>query len=262
VFGGLQGGVSLVQEASVGLEPLEPRRRLPRVEVHKLFFRSRLTGPTEVAGASKREIGAGDLFAGPERPDRFEPARRERIQRTVQKDATPRAVSAPDTTSELMELRESEAFGSKDDDARGLRHIDPHFDHRSGDEDLRIPTAEGSHCAPLRLHLLSTVKERDVDRREGAGELRGFLDGARDAGRFLVLVVVACFDSRTDEKRPLASPDRLAELLEYMGLGVLGQNDRFDRDPPSRAFLQGARSKLAAQREGESPRDGRRAEGE
>jgi hypothetical protein len=201
----------------------------------------------------------GDLFASLEGPDRFEPARRERIHRTVQKDATTRTVSAADTTSELMELRQPEAFGSKDDDARGLRHVDAYFDHRSGDEDLRIPTPEGSHGVPLHLNLLSSVKERDVDGRERPRELRGFLDGARDAAR---VVVVAGFDSRTDEKRPLASPDRLAELFQYVGLRILGEDDRLDGDPPSGAFFQSARRKLATQREGESPGDGGRAEGE
>ena len=158
-----------------------------------------------------------------------------------------RDVRAADTAADLVELREPEGVGPLDDQGVRLRDVDPRFDDRRRDENVRVACEEGVH--PLLEHALAHLPVRDeeakvrtellellgrdVDRLDAVVEVEGLaLACALAVERELDQLVVDLAHRRPDRPPPLGR----------------GLDDR-DVAQPREGHVQRARDRRRGQRQ-------------
>ena len=70
-----------------------------------------------------------------------------------------------------MQLREPETLRMLDEHDGGIRHVDSHFDHRRGDEQIDLGVAKPAHRIVALIRGDTTVQQRESPVRErAAGE--------------------------------------------------------------------------------------------
>ena len=171
--------------------------RVPRDEGEGLFsrFSQKLKVPHEIGDPEFGEAGllgseklsrAADgqvLFGDLEPVGRFlhdpEPAPGLFAPRVLGDEQALGGVLSPShPAAELVQLREPEALGVLDDHDRGVGHVDPHFDHDGGDEDLNPPGLEIRHDRFFLLALHPAVDQPYFELRENIPlEVGGHLGG-------------------------------------------------------------------------------------
>ena len=84
-------------------------------------------------------------------------------RRLVHEQAVGLFAAAPDSTAQLVQLREAEAFGVFDDHQGGVRHVHADFDNGSGNQQLGFARDEGRHCRLPFVVRHFAVDEGDPD---------------------------------------------------------------------------------------------------
>ena len=82
-------------------------------------------------------------------------------RRLVEQQAGRMAGPAADAAAQLVQLREAEALGVLDHHDGGFRHVDADFDHRGGDEQLRLAGGKARHGGVLVGAFHAAVHEID-----------------------------------------------------------------------------------------------------
>ena len=137
-------------------------------------------------------------------------------RRLVEQQAGRVAGAAADAAAQLMQLREAEALGVLDHHDGCFRHVDADFDHRGGDQQLRLAGGKARHGGVLLGALHAAVHQIDglaeflaqlLEARLGRGEidLFGFLDQRADP-----IGALACIAAR-GRRRPRLPPGARAE---------------------------------------------------
>ncbi len=85
--------------------------------------------------------------------------------------------AAPDAAAQLVQLRETEALGVLDHHDGGLRHVDADFDHRGGDQKLRLAGREARHGGILLGALHAAMHQVDLFAEAFAQFLEALLRG-------------------------------------------------------------------------------------
>ena len=112
-----------------------------------------------------------------------------------------------------MQLREAEALGVLDHHDGGLRHVDADFDHRGGDQKLRLAGREARHggvffgalhAAMHQIDFFAETLAQFLEARFGGGEidLFGFLHQRADP--------IGALARRRARGRPRLRPPRCA----------------------------------------------------
>ena len=78
-----------------------------------------------------------------------------------QQQADPGVGAAADPAAQLVQLGDAEPVGVADHHHRGVGHVDPHLDHRGGDQDVGLPAGEPAHHRVLLLAGQLTVQQLD-----------------------------------------------------------------------------------------------------
>ena len=126
----------------------------------------------------------------------------------------PGAVPTADSSAKLVELGQAEAVGIEDDHQRGLRDVDPDFNHGRSNEDEGLSGAERAHGAPLLFGGEPPVNEPDTGLgwREVLREPPCQLD--RACGVVAFLLPFPFLNARRDDERPLAAGASGADVVQ------------------------------------------------
>ena len=174
---------------------------------------ARLACAEEVAGTAKLQVALGDLETVGRLGERLQASPtllRQRI--LIQQDAV-RLMRAPaDAASQLMKLRQPEAFGVLHEHDRGVCDVDANFDHRGRDQHVELAARERPHDPVLRIRLHSSVQQRDAIRGE---------DIVREVIRHLrcrlEIHLLRLFDQRVDDIHLPSRVDLLAnEVVDFV----------------------------------------------
>ena len=79
-------------------------------------------------------------------------------------------LTAPHASAQLMQLCQSKIFRTLDDHDRRIGHIDPHLNHRGGDQYLCPPRHEIGHCGILLCGCQLTVHQADSPITQGRAQ--------------------------------------------------------------------------------------------
>ena len=110
----------------------------------------RLAQAERIAAAAQLKVHLRDLEAVVGASQDVEPLLGRLRQRwVVEQDAGALARASTYPASQLMELRQAEAFGLLDHHDRGVRHIDPDLDNRCGDQQADLAVGEVCHDGVL-----------------------------------------------------------------------------------------------------------------
>src|SRR6266508_5843129 len=119
-------------ELDVALKVSKAQQRIATLPRSQVFSR-----------AAQLEIALRDLEAVVTLVDHLEPvARQARKRFVVKQDAVACAGTAPDSSAQLVQLREAETLSALDHHQRGVRYIDSDFDYRGANQELGFPLCE------------------------------------------------------------------------------------------------------------------------
>ena len=88
------------------------------------------------------------------------------------------ALSASDTSAQLMQLGKTEALGILHDHQAGIRHVDAHLDDGRGNQDVDLPRRKALHHVLLFPTLHSSVERFHAQSRESLPQCLGVSDRA------------------------------------------------------------------------------------
>ena len=177
---------------------------------------ARLLAPEDVAGSADLEVRERDLEARPELrcvEDRLESLSSlvgEPLAAPIEEIRICPARRSADPTAELVELREAERIGAVDDDRVRVRDVEPGFDDRRADEDVRLPCREGDHHLLERTFRHLAVADDDPGIGQELAELLGL---------------------GLDRLDPVVDEEDLAAPVELAQDGVADEAGRRFRDP-------------------------------
>ena len=135
-----------------------------------------LAGSEQLAGAAQLEVAPrhleavgrvaqhGEAFAGERREGRL-----------IEQHAAALDGTAADAPAQRAQLRQAHPFGVLDDHQRCVRHVDAHFDHGRGDEQVELALLERGHDRVLAAARHAAVHEPDAHARQRRREHRSRL---------------------------------------------------------------------------------------
>ena len=78
--------------------------------------------------------------------------------------------AAPHPAAQLVQLRQTEAFGVFDNHQARVRYIDAHLDNRSRHQQCGFPGPESEHCLCLVGGLHAAMQQPDTELRQCAAQ--------------------------------------------------------------------------------------------
>ena len=135
---------------------------------------------------------------------------------------------------------------------RGIRHVDAHFHHRRGHENLRLVVGKGAHRRIFLVGLHAAVHQAQLELREDV-----LLQARVFFHRGLRFDLVGLFDQRADDERlPPFFDLRADERISALALG--GQHDaRLDRLAARRHLIDHREIEIAVEGQRQRARNGR-----
>src|SRR5919201_6483793 len=129
-----------------------------------------------------------------------------RSLRVPDEDAVTAQLPAPDAAAQLVQLRQTEAFRTKHEHHRSVRHVDADLDHGGGNEGLQLTRGEAPHDLLAAVRRYPAVEQRDGNAAQRArGEVLVRALGRGD------LLVLGFLDARAHDERLLAGIEVLLQ---------------------------------------------------
>src|SRR4029077_18411914 len=158
--------------------------------------------------------------------------------------------SATDSTTELMELRQPEAFGVFNDHDRGVGHIDTDFDHRSSNQNIDLAFLEQPHGLILQIGVEAAVQEAYPQ----IGE-HSLVQLLIHFDRGFELLLLAFLNDGIDDVYLMSGGDLFAHKFPDFSRAFVRNATGDDRHAAGRHLVDDAHIEVAIERKSESPRD-------
>ena len=168
----------------------------------------------------------------------------------IEEDAIGLPLATADTSTELVELGEPEAFGVFDDHYAGIGHVYADFDDGGGDEDIGIAVDEIFHYFGFLGGFKFAVHEGDGEVR-GEGLAEGFDIGGGGFG----IDIFAFVDEGADDIDLAAFGDLFADKGIYAGAIAFVDMECFDLLAARGEFVHDGDIEVAVEDEGEGAGD-------
>ena len=180
---------------------------------------ARLTCTEKRSWSTEREIGFGDFKPISSFGEHFEPFIMRARGFAWHEETVGLMFGSPDTTAELMQLSQAEAFGLFDQNDTGIRDVDTDFDDGGGDENVVFSFFEIMHDFFFFFGFELAVDEPDGEMREN-----GFSQALvlYDSG-FDIFHREGFFDEREDDKDLASFRDfTISESVDFFSVLVCG----------------------------------------
>ena len=152
-----------------------------------------------------------------------------------------------------MQLRQPEPLGVLDQHDRRIGDVDPHLDHRRGDQQVDLPVAKRAHRGVLLLGGLAPMQQCHPAMGEVAGAQ--LLEGLRGRAKFDLFAFV---DQRQHDVGLTPERDLGLDEAEDLRPRLLAAARGGHRLAPRRPLVEDAHIEVTVQRERERARDRRR----
>ena len=163
--------------------------------------------------------------------------------------------SAPDTSAELMQRRQTEPLGVFDDHNRSVGHIDADLDNSGGDQHVQFPRLKFQHHFVFFFGLHLAVQQADApvgqQRADGLGII--LFDGLHICGHLVFL------DGRADHVGLMPRGKLLFNKAVHVPPLFAGDEPGLDGLAAGRQFVQHRDVQIAVHQQAQRARDGRGA---
>ena len=157
-----------------------------------------------------------------------------------------------DAAPQLMQLGQTEMLRVFDEHHRGIGHIDPHLDQRSGDQHLDFIRAESRHRQFLFRRFDAAMQKAGLEWGQGLFDCFKFLRHGLD-----VLIRVHHIHARINDISLPPRSDLLADEFKYLRQFFRGPHKRLDTPASRRQFINHRDIQVTVKRQSQRARNGR-----